>query len=103
MERWMKNPVVNIGAKLNLWLLIESRLLIQASSGGGKSYMLRVLAEQTLPHMPVIILDWEGEFASLREKFDVVLAGPGGDAPCDVKSAKLTQDAPAPGVHQGIP
>lgn len=80
---------VNIGTPVDLQKLIESRMLIQASSGGGKSYMLRVLAEQILKHMPVIILDWEGEFASLREKFDVVLAGPNGDAPCDVKSAAL--------------
>lgn len=85
----MKTTIINIGTKIDLNRLIESRLLIQASSGGGKSYMLRVLAEQVLPHMPVIILDWEGEFASLREKFDIVLAGPDGEVPCDVKSAAM--------------
>lgn len=75
--------------KLDLQRLIESRMLIQASSGGGKSYILRVLAEQILPYMPVIILDWEGEFASLREKFDLVLVGPSGEIPCNIKSAAL--------------
>ena len=80
---------LNIGAPLHLDKLIESRMLIQASSGGGKSYMLRVLAEEVLPHMPVIIMDWDGEFASLREKFDIVLAGPDGEVPCDIKSASM--------------
>ena len=80
---------INVGTELYLHALVESRLLIQASSGGGKSYMLRVLAEQVIRHMPVILLDWEGEFASLRERYDLVLAGPGGEAPCDVKSAAM--------------
>lgn len=85
----MKRKTLNVGIEVYLNELLESRLLIQASSGGGKSYMLRVLAEQALPHMPVFILDWEGEFASLREKFDMVLVGAGGDVPCDVKSAAM--------------
>jgi hypothetical protein len=85
----MKKKTLDVGVEVYLNDLLESRLLIQASSGGGKSYMLRVLAEQALPHMPVLILDWEGEFASLRERFDMVLAGSGGDVPCDVKSAAM--------------
>lgn len=80
---------LNIGTHLDLDKLIESRMLVQASSGAGKTYMLRVLAEQALPHMPVIALDWDGELVTLREKFDVVIAGPSGDVPCEVKSASL--------------
>ncbi len=85
----MKKKTLDVGIDVYLNELLESRLLIQASSGGGKSYMLRVLAEQALPIMPVFILDHEGEFASLREKFDMVLVGTGGDVPCDVKSAAM--------------
>ena len=80
---------INIGTEMYLHSLVESRLLIQASSGGGKSYMLRVLAEQVIRHMPVIILDWEGEFATLRERYDLVLAGPTGEVSCNVKTAAM--------------
>lgn len=73
--------------KLDLDSLIDSRAIIQASSGGGKSWLLRVLAEQIMPHVPVIILDREGEFATLREKFDLVIVGGNGEVPADVKSA----------------
>jgi hypothetical protein len=64
-------------------------MLIQGSTGSGKSYLLRVLAEQILPHTPVIILDREGEFATLREKYDVVLVGPDGELPCSVETAAV--------------
>jgi hypothetical protein len=36
-----------------------------------------------------IILDNEGEFATLREKVDVLLIGDGGELPADVRSAGL--------------
>lgn len=81
--------MIDIGAELYLDMMIEGRMLIQASSGGGKSYMLRVLAEHLLPHLPVIILDWEGEFASLREEHDMVLIGSEGETPCRVRTAGL--------------
>jgi hypothetical protein len=80
---------INVGTDMYLHALVESRLLIQASSGAGKSYMLRVLAEQVIRHMPVIILDWEGEFATLRERHDLVLAGPSGEVPCNMKTAAM--------------
>lgn len=69
--------------------LIETRLLVQANSGGGKSYLLRKLIESTHGKVQQIILDIEGEFASLRERFDFILAGKGGDIPADTKSAAL--------------
>jgi hypothetical protein len=74
---------------INLDVLMETRLLIQANSGGGKSYLLRRLAEQAFGKLPVIIIDPEGEFASLREKFGFVLVGEGGETPADPRSAGL--------------
>lgn len=74
---------------VDLELLLRTRLLIQASSGGGKSWLIRRLAEQSCAHVPVIIVDPEGEFASLREKFDFLLVGRGGDTPADVRLAPL--------------
>lgn len=69
--------------------LIESRLLVQATSGAGKSWALRRILEQTHGRIQHIVIDVEGEFYTLREKFDYVLAGKGGDCPADTRSASL--------------
>lgn len=75
--------------KIDLARLIETRCLIQANSGGGKSYLIRKLLEETHGKVQQIVLDMEGEFATLREKFDYILAGKGGDIPADPKTAEL--------------
>lgn len=69
--------------------LLATRLLIQAGSGGGKSYLIRKLLEEAFPRCPFIMIDPEGEFATLREKFDVLLVGKGGDTPAELRSAPL--------------
>lgn len=58
--------------------LMQSRLLIQASSGGGKSYALRRLIEQTQGQVQQIIFDIEGEFATLAEKFPYLVCAESG-------------------------
>lgn len=86
----MKKVIIGTkGEGFDLEVLLPTRLLIQANSGGGKSYLIRKLVEQIFGRVQVIILDPEGEFASLREKFDFVLAGKGGDTPADPRSAAL--------------
>lgn len=74
---------------LDVDVLLATRLLIQANSGGGKSYLLRRLCEQLYGKVQVIVIDPEGEFATLREKYGYVLVGKGGDTPADVRSADL--------------
>lgn len=70
--------------------LIYSRALIQANSGGGKSGLLRVIAEQVAAHIPTIIIDKEGEYHTLREKVDLILVGhEKGELAADVRSAGL--------------
>lgn len=64
-------------------------LLLQANSGGGKSWLLRRIMEQAYGHIQILVIDPEGEYASLREKFDFALAGKDGDTPTDVRSAAL--------------
>ena len=66
-------------ATLDLETLLETRLLIQANSGGGKSYLIRKILEVTHGRVQQIVLDLEGEFATLREKYDYILAGKEGD------------------------
>lgn len=74
---------------IDIGKLVESRMLIQANSGGGKSWAIRRLLEQTYSGVQQILIDTDGEFHTLREKFDYVLAGKGGDCPADIKSAGL--------------
>jgi hypothetical protein len=47
------------------------------------------LFEQAFGKLQIIIIDPEGEFASLREKYPFVLAGKGGDTPVDLRSAGM--------------
>lgn len=76
-------------ATLDLDVLLRTRLLVQANSGKGKSWLLRRLAEQMFGKVQVIIIDPEGEFATLREKYDYVLVGNGGETPAHPHSAPL--------------
>lgn len=66
---------------IDLPKLLETRMLVQSNSGGGKSWALRRLLEQTAPLSQQIVIDVEGEFTTLREKFDyVICAAQDGDA-----------------------
>jgi len=75
--------------EIDIERLIVTRLLIEANSGGGKSYIIRKLCETTHGKVQQIILDVEGDFSTLREKFDYILAGKEGDIPTDPRSAEL--------------
>lgn len=74
---------------LDLARLVDSRMLIAANSGGGKSYMFRLLAEQAAGKCQVVIFDPEGEFSTLREKFDYLLVGSTGEVPAEPRAAGL--------------
>lgn len=75
---------------IDLPALLETRLLVQANSGGGKSWLLRRLLEQTAKKVQQIVIDPEGEFSTLRERFDYVICAPqGGDAVAHPSSASL--------------
>lgn len=82
---------IKLGGSVSMDLdkLIESRLLVQANSGGGKSWAIRRIVEQSFGKKQIIILDPEGEFGNLRSEFDFVYAGKGGDAPVESRSAAL--------------
>jgi Helicase HerA, central domain len=89
-EGCMKELTIGRGVSCDLPRLISTRLLVQASSGAGKSWLLRRLLEQSHGKVQQIVIDPEGEFASLREKYDYVLAARhGGDTLADPRTAKL--------------
>ena len=75
---------------IDLPRLLETRMLVQANSGGGKSWALRRLLEQTAKAVQQIVIDPEGEFATLREKFDYIIAAPhDADVVANPKTAAL--------------
>jgi len=61
---------------LDLGRLIDGRLLIQGNSGAGKSMLLRRLFEQAFGRVQQLLIDPDGEFASLAEHFDVAVLTP---------------------------
>lgn len=85
----MKTIKLNSKVSIDTEKLLQSRMVILANSGGGKSYAVRKFAEEAVRDTQVIIIDPEGEFASLREKFDFILVGKGADVPAEVRSAEL--------------
>lgn len=85
----MENNIIDIGIPVDLIKLLDSRLLIQASSGYGKSRTIRKFAETISGRVQQILLDREGDFVTLRERFDFALISvEGGDIPLSVRYAE---------------
>lgn len=62
---------------LHLGKLVEGRLLIQGNSGAGKSMLLRRLFEQAFGKIQQVLIDPDGEFSTLADKFDVAVIAAG--------------------------
>ncbi len=77
------------GCKIDLNKLISTRLLIQANSGGGKSWLIRKILEQSHGKVQQIVIDLEGEFSTLREKYDYLLVGQGGEIQANIKTSEI--------------
>jgi hypothetical protein len=86
----MKNEI-NIGTGIDTNDLLQSRALIQANSGGGKSVLARNLMEEAFGKVPFIVLDNDGEYYSLKEIFGdlVIIGGSFADVPISTRSVKL--------------
>jgi hypothetical protein len=56
-------------AILDLEELLATRLLVQGNSGSGKSHLLRRLLEQSAPWVQQAIIDPEGDFVTLADRF----------------------------------
>ncbi|MBI1620405.1 ATP-binding protein [Aquamicrobium zhengzhouense] len=56
-------------AKVDLEELLATRLLVQGNSGSGKSHLLRRLLEQSAPWVQQCIVDPEGDFVTLADKY----------------------------------
>jgi hypothetical protein len=61
---------------LDLEELLATRLLVQGNSGSGKSHLLRRLLEQSAGWVQQVIIDPEGDFVTLADKYGhVVIEG----------------------------
>ncbi|SMQ75865.1 hypothetical protein SAMN06295905_2443 [Devosia lucknowensis] len=56
-------------AHMDLEELLATRLLVQGNSGSGKSHLLRRLLEQSAPWVQQCVVDPEGDFVTLADKF----------------------------------
>lgn len=84
-----KNVETRESVTIDLARLIATRLLIQANSGAGKSWAIRRILEQTYGKVQQIVIDLEGEFSTLREKYDYLLVGKDGEIPANIQTAEL--------------
>jgi hypothetical protein len=60
-------------AKLDIEELLATRLLVQGNSGSGKSHLLRRLLEQSAQWVQQVVIDPEGDFVTLADKFGHVV------------------------------
>ncbi|MBI3447287.1 MAG: ATP-binding protein [Magnetospirillum sp.] len=60
-------------ALMSLEELLATRLLVQGNSGSGKSHLLRRLIEQSAHAVQQVVIDPEGDFASLAQVFGHVV------------------------------
>jgi hypothetical protein len=68
--------------------LVTGRTCIVGASGSGKSYLVAVLCEELCSAaVPFVLIDTEGEYYTLKEKFNVLWVGD--DERCDVRWEEL--------------
>jgi uncharacterized protein len=68
-------------------LIATGRTCVIGSSGSGKSYTVGVLCEELCKNnVPFVIIDVEGEYSGLKEKYEVIWVGD--DENCDLKWSK---------------
>lgn len=87
-----KSPV-----NLDLDRVLAGRLLVQGSSGAGKSQTLRRIVEEAFEYVTVMIVDPEGEFGNLAEHIGATTL-----KACELAADGLTAAA-ARGRHNRLP
>ena len=66
-------------ATLDLVELLATRLLVQGNSGSGKSHLLRRLLERSAGLVQQVVIDPEGDFVTLAERYGHVVVEADGD------------------------
>ena len=79
-------------ALMDLQELLATRLLVQGNSGSGKSHLLRRLLEQSAADVQQAVIDPEGDFVGLAERFGhVVVEADGSEAELSRIAARVRQ------------
>lgn len=76
--------------KIDIPTLLDTRMIVCANSGGGKSWLFRLIAERAGKSVSTWVIDPEGEYATLREWLDIAVVGGKGEIPLTVNSAAMT-------------
>lgn len=72
---------------LDLEELLATRLLVQGNSGSGKSHLLRRLLERSAGQVQQVVIDPEGDFVTLAERYGHVVVS--GDAYSERELARI--------------
>src|SRR5260221_12133525 len=88
----MGHTTAGAPATLDLEELLATRLLVQGNSGSGKSHLLRRLLEQSAQWVQQCVIDPEGDFVTLSDKFGhVVVDGARTEAELTGIAARIRQ------------
>ena len=66
--------------------LLATRLLVQGNSGSGKSHLLRRLLEESAGLVQQVVIDPEGDFPSLADKFGHVVIDGAAYSPAEIEA-----------------
>lgn len=68
---------MNIGTDLQIPIntFLNKTTAILGSTGSGKTNTVAVLIEEILPHVPLTIVDPEGEYWGLKEQLEILVVG----------------------------
>ncbi|WBO24039.1 ATP-binding protein [Sphingomonas abietis] len=76
-------------AAMDLEELLATRLLVQGNSGSGKSHLLRRLLEGSAKWVQQVIVDPEGDFTTLSERFGHVVVDGGAHSEVELRRLAL--------------
>ncbi len=82
-----KNIENNKSTGLDFNKLVNGRTFVSSMTDGGKSWTIRKICEEIFGKVGLIILDPEGEYITLREKYPFLIIGK--DIPLEVDSAEF--------------
>lgn len=84
--------------------LVTGRTCIIAQSGAGKSWTIAVLCEQLCRyHIGFCLIDTEGEYFSLKDRFDLTWIGADDECEYDIERVDNLKDILRDSIRSGVP
>lgn len=89
---------------INAQELVTGRTCIIAQSGAGKSWTIAVLCEQLCRyHIGFCLIDTEGEYFSLKDRFDLTWIGADDECDYDIERVEGLKEIIRDSINTGIP